>query len=258
MAKTELDVARGAALLAGKFIKAHLGKIKHLRYKADINIVTDVDKKAEEIIIRKLSKSFPDYGIISEERPAEERGKNKWIIDPLDGTTNFVHQFPFFAVSIGLEKKGEIVLGVVYDPVREELFTGEKNKDAFLNKKRISVSKTKNLGKAFLATGFSYRFKEKIDNNIDNFIKFMMASLAVRRAGSASLDMCYVACGRFDGFWEQGLYPWDTAAASLIVSESGGKVTHYDGSRFNHYQDTILATNGFLHAKMINILKTKK
>ncbi|MBU1043423.1 MAG: inositol monophosphatase [Candidatus Omnitrophica bacterium] len=253
----ELIVARDAALLAGKLIKSRLGKLNKIRYKGAINIVTEVDEKAEELIVKKLSKAFPEYGILAEERPEEKKGDCKWIIDPIDGTTNFAHGFPFFAVSIALEKQGETVLGVVYDPMRDELFTACKTKGAFLNKKRISVSQVKDMGKAFLATGFAYNFKTTKQNNFNNFSNFMMASMAVRRAGAATLDLCYVACGRFDGFWELDLCPWDTAAAELIVREAGGKVSKIDGSKFSNYEKNILASNGLIQKKMLRILAVK-
>ncbi|MFH1062839.1 MAG: inositol monophosphatase family protein [Candidatus Omnitrophota bacterium] len=251
----ELAVATDAALLAGKLIKSCLGKRKKVRYKGAINIVTDVDEKAEDLIVKKLSKAFPGYGILAEERPEEKKGEAKWIIDPIDGTTNFAHGFPFFSVSIALEKKGQTVLGVVYDPMREELFTACKAKGAFLNKKRIKVSRVKDMGKSFLATGFAYDFKTTKQNNIQNFSNFLMASMAVRRAGAATLDLCYVACGRFDGFWELDLCAWDTAAGELIVREAGGKVTKADGSKFSNYgKNNIVASNGLIHKDMVNIL----
>lgn len=255
--RREMALAIETALSAGRMIRTHLGKNRNIRYKGAINIVTDVDEKAEDLIIKNLKKPFPDYGILSEERPEEKKGQIKWIIDPLDGTTNFAHKFPFFAVSIALKKKGVVVLGVVYDPMHEELFTAEKGKGAYLNKKRIHVSKVKNIKRAFLATGFSYTFKHKKENNIDNFKKFLMASLALRRAGAATIDLCYVACGRFDGFWEMDLKPWDTAAASLIVQEAGGKVTDFYGKKFNNYGKYTLASNGLIHKAMVQTLRFK-
>lgn len=251
----ELNSAIKAAIAAGKLIYSRLGKVHSTRYKGAINIVTDVDTKAERLIISALKKQFTTYGFLAEESTPEGSGQNKWIIDPLDGTTNFAHQFPFFAVSIALEKQQETVLGVVYDPVHKELFHAVKGKGAYLNKKRIRVSKVKEMQKAFLATGFSYNFKGEMENNLDNFTKFMQASLAVRRAGAATLDLCYVACGRFDGFWELDLFPWDTAAASLIVQEAGGCVSHFDGSAFSNYGKNIIASNGCLHKQMINVFK---
>lgn len=247
-----------AAITAGKFIKSRLGKIKDISFKSQINIVTDVDKEAEDIIVKKLKLNFPDFSILTEEKGLYLKDINpfKWIIDPLDGTTNFAHSFPFFCVSVGLEYKDSIILGVVYEPIRNELFYAQKNKGAYLNKKSIWVSKTNRLLKSLLATGFAYNFrkKDRTKNNINNFINFLMTSQAVRRAGSAALDLCYVACGRFDGFWELDLHPWDTAAASLIVKEAGGKVTKFDGTKYSHYDNNILASNGKIHNQMIKVL----
>lgn len=254
----ELNSAIEAALNAGKMIKSCLGKPYSIRFKGAINIVTDVDEKAEALIVKSLNKAFPQYTVLAEEKHRHDKGKDRWIIDPLDGTTNFAHQFPFFAVSIALEKKGKVILGVVYDPVHEELFTAVKGKGAYLNKRKINVSRVKKIDKAFLATGFSYSFKNKKENNINNFAKFIMASLAVRRAGAAAIDLCYVACGRFDGFWELDLQPWDTAAGALIIQEAGGKVTHFDGASFSNYGKNILASNGIIHSQMLKILKKRK
>ena len=255
---SELILAADTAVLAGRFIKSRLGKLKKVQYKGEINIVTDVDQKAEALIVKNLIKAFPEYGILAEESPEEKKGDAKWIIDPIDGTTNFAHGFPFFAVSIALEIKGKTILGVVYDPMRDELFTAVKGKGAFLNKKRINVSKVKDMGKAFLATGFAYNFKTTKQNNMNNFSNFMMASMAVRRAGAATLDLCYAACGRFDGFWELDLCPWDTAAAELIVREAGGKVSKTDGSKFSNYGKSIVVSNGLLHKKMLKILSANR
>ena len=253
----ELDAVKNAAVKAGKMIKSRLGKVRSIEYKGAINIVTDVDKKAEALIIRDLKKEFPEYGILAEESPEQKNDSAKWIIDPLDGTTNFAHGFPFFAVSIGLEKEGRIVAGAVYDPMHDELFYARQGKGAFLNKKKIRVSKTKKLDKSFLATGFSYTFKDKENNNMDNFRNFMMASLAIRRAGAASLDLCYVACGRFDGFWELDLFPWDMAAAAVIIEEAGGKLSDFRGRKFDLYAKNVTASNGLIHSQMVSILKGK-
>ncbi len=251
----ELNAAIKAALSAGNMIKSRVGKKQNIRFKGAINIVTDTDIKAEKLIVETLKKAFPQYGILAEERYTKDKGTDRWIIDPLDGTTNFAHGFPFFGVSIALEKSKEVIAGVVYDPMHQELFTAVKGKGAYLNKKKIRVSKIKKLSQAFLATGFSYDFKGKKDNNIDNFSKFLMASLAVRRAGAAAIDLCYVACGRFDGFWEMDLQPWDTAAASLIIQEAGGKLSQFDGSKFSNYKKNLVASNALIHKQMLEILK---
>ncbi|MCK4994020.1 MAG: inositol monophosphatase [Candidatus Omnitrophica bacterium] len=254
----ELNGAIKAAVGAGDMIKSRVGKSQSIRYKGEINIVTETDIKAEKLIVRTLKKEFSQYGFLTEESSCKTTKGDRWIIDPLDGTTNFARGFPFFCVSIALEKEGQIIAGVVYDPMHQELFTAIKGKGAYLNKKKIRVSTVKKLNKAFLATGFAYDFKDKKDNNIDNFTKFLMASMAVRRAGAAAIDLCYVACGRFDGFWEMGLQPWDTAAATLIVQEAGGIVTQFDGSPFSNYKKNILASNDSIHKQMQTTLKRYK
>jgi len=251
-------VAIDAAVQAGRFIRGSVGRIQDISYKGKTNLVTDVDKKAEAMIIRKIVAAFPDHSILSEEgRPRERSSVFKWLIDPLDGTTNFVHAFPFFSVSIGLEKDGAVVLGVVYDPMRDELFTAQKGAGAYLNNKRIKVSDTKRLSESLLATGFAYGVKEAADDNIANFRDFLMQARAIRRAGSAALDFCYVACGRFDGYWELDLNPWDCAAGTLLAREAGGKVSRHDGSAYSHYDKEVLASNGRIHHQMVNVL-TKK
>ncbi|MCX5715635.1 MAG: inositol monophosphatase family protein [Candidatus Omnitrophica bacterium] len=249
-------VAIEAALKSGRFIKNSVGKIKKISYKGRINLVTDVDKKSEDIIIKKIRSAFPDHSILSEESsPRYGNSEFKWIIDPLDGTTNFAHSFPFFCVSIALEKDGKVILGVIYDPMRKELFFAEHKKAAYRNNKKIHVSAKPNLSNALLATGFAYGIKEAKNNNIEHFRKLLMRVLAIRRAGSAALDFCYVACGRFDGFWELDLCPWDCAAGALIVREAGGMVTKLDGSAYSHYDKEVLASNGIIHKQMVKVFK---
>jgi myo-inositol-1(or 4)-monophosphatase len=251
---TYKDAAIKAALKSGRFIKNSVGKIALISYKGRDNIVTDVDKKAEAMIIGDILRAFPDHSILSEERaPKTGTAPYKWIIDPLDGTVNFAHAFPFFCVSIGLEASGAMLLGAVYDPMREELFFAERGKGAYLNNKKISVSKTGRLIEGFLATGFSYGMKRK-DRNISYFRKLLTRSFAIRRAGSAALDLSYVACGRFDGFWEMDLHPWDSAAGMLIVNEAGGRVTRFNGSPYSPYDKDLLATNGLIHNQISSLL----
>lgn len=243
-----------AALESGFFIKRSVGKVKRVSYKGGDNIVTDVDRKAESIIIGRLMRAFPGHAFLSEETGLLMKpSPYKWIIDPLDGTTNFAHAFPFFCVSIALEYEGSVILGVVFDPLRNELFHAEAGDGARLNKARIGVSGTKKLVKSFLATGFSYGNKRK-DLNVRHFQRFLMRSMAIRRAGSAALDLCYVACGRFDGYWELDLHPWDSAAGSLIVKEAGGKVTKFDGTPHSNYENQILASNCSIHRYMVEVL----
>jgi len=243
-----------AALSAGKLIASRVGKIKRVSYKGKINLVTDVDRSAEELIKRKLKANFSDYQILAEETPSKISGCGyRWIIDPLDGTTNFAHSFPFFCVSIALEHNRRPIMGVVYDPMRGELFWAQEKKGAHLNGKRIKVSDTSRLSSSLLATGFAYEFEKSSSTNIGNFVKFLMVSQAIRRAGSAALDLCYVACGRFDGFWELDLHPWDTAAGSLIAQEAGGKLTALSGSKYSHYNKEICASNGKIHKQMLKV-----
>lgn len=242
-----------------KYLKANLGKVKKVGFKGAFNIVTEVDRKTERIIIDTLKKRFPGDGFLSEEAGLEEGTTGrKWVIDPLDGTTNYAHGFPIYAVSIALEENGKPVFGAVFNPERDELFTAERNRGARLNGKPIRVSYTPTLEKSLLATGFSYKIKELKDNNIAHFEDFLFASQAVRRPGSASLDLCYVACGRLDGFWELELNPWDTAAGWLIVEEAGGEVTTFNGGRYSHYIKEIVASNGKIHKEMCQLLTAKK
>ena len=262
MQKTQFKkVAIDAALKAGSYIIKKVGKVKNVRYKGDINIVTEVDKKAESIVVNTIKDKFPCHNIIAEEGSYEKRSCSSrasefsWFIDPLDGTTNFLHGFPVFCVSIALAYKNRIILGVVYDPTRPELFYAEEAKGAYLNKKRIHVSKIRNIKKAMLATGFAYNVRQARNNNINNFIRVVKSVQALRRAGSAAIDLCYVACGRFDGFWELCLHPWDTAAGLLIAEEAGGKVTKMDGSKYNIYDKDILASNSKIHSQLQRILQ---
>ena len=247
-------IAVEAALESGLFIKRSVGKISSVSYKGRDNIVTDVDKTSEKMIVKKLLSVFPGHSILAEEgKPLESNSSYRWVIDPLDGTTNFAHAFPFFCVSIALEKDGKSILGVVYDPMREELFVAEHGNGSSLNGKRITVSSVNKLGGSFLATGFSYGITRK-DRNIAYFKKLLVKTLAIRRAGSAALDLCYVACGRFDGYWEMSLHPWDIAAGTLVVKEAKGIVTKFDGKACSNYDRSILATNGRIHKEMITNL----
>ena len=249
----ELDIAATTAEQAGAILLKHFGKTLNIRYKDRINLVTKADREAEQNIVRRLLKAFPAYGILAEEGTAMA-GNTRWIVDPLDGTTNYAHGYPVFCVSIALEREGGIVLGVIYDPVRKEMFSAERGHGAFLNRNRMHVSKIRSLGRALLVTGFAYDVHTTRDNNLDHFTNFILKAQAVRRAGSAALDLAYLACGRFDGFWELKLHPWDTAAGSLLVTEAGGKTTDFRGKPFSIYGRETLASNGFIHRAMQNIL----
>jgi myo-inositol-1(or 4)-monophosphatase len=258
-------IAVEAALTGGEILSKHRGKVKNIGYKDEVNLVTEVDRISEEAILQIIKKSFPDHAILTEESeefiPDGKKSKSiyKWVIDPLDGTTNYVHGLPIYCVSIALEENGKIIFGVVYNPNLDELFVAEKDKGAFLScgktKRRISVSQTTQLSKSLLATGFPYDIRTSKINNLNHFANFYKKAQAVRRGGSAVLDLCYLAMGRFDGFWELKLSPWDMAAGSLMVEEAGGKITDFLGGPFNIYSKEILASNGKIHQEMIEVLK---
>ena len=246
-------------LKAGKYLKENSKKIKSIAFKGSINLVTNVDHEVEGMLIGSLRKAFPETGFLSEEIGEIKANSDlKWVIDPIDGTTNFAHGFPFYAISVALEKDKKPILGIVYDPVRQELFCAERGRGAFLNGEPIKVSMQKDLKKALLMTGFSYKLGKSMESNLVHFRNFLISSQAVRRAGSASLDLCCVACGRLDGFWELDLNPWDTAAACLIVKEAGGEVTTFSGKPYSHYLKEILASNGKIHRQMSKILSKKR
>ncbi len=253
-----LQIAIEAALEAGKYLKENVGKIRHIERKGgeETNLVTEIDKKAEEMIICKIKKIFPSHDFLCEKSGAAEiKSEYRWIIDPLDGTVNYTHSLPIFCVSIGLEYKGKIVLGVVYDPSLDELFTAEKGKGAWLNKQRIQVSKISKLIESLVVTGFPYTINQNPEPDITHFRNFVIEAQGVRRLGSAALDLSYVACGRFDGFWEGSLNPWDMAAGVLLVTEAGGNWTDYLGAPSNVYNKQMLATNGIIHEQMMAVLK---
>ncbi|MEO0216164.1 MAG: inositol monophosphatase family protein [candidate division WOR-3 bacterium] len=239
----------------GDFIYRVSRQKKRIHYKGAVDLVTQFDKISQRRIVNFLKKQFPDFGILSEENFHHQRDSQiRWILDPLDGTTNFAHNLPIWSISLALEVEMEIVLGVVYDPTRRELFSAIKSRGAYLNGKRIRVSRTKDLKKSLLVTGFPYDIRTSKDNNIKNFAKFCLSSQAVRRLGSAALDLCYTACGRFDGYWELKLSPWDQAAGYLILKEAGGKITDFKGNPFSIYGREVLGTNGLIHNQMIEIL----
>ena len=254
--KDVIAVAREAALKAGKILRENIGGTRQITYKGDINLVTEMDMRSEREVVGTLRAAFPQHGIVAEEETDIRSDSGfTWIIDPLDGTTNYAHGYPCFSVSIALEQEGTIVAGVVYDPMREELFSAQKGQGAFLNEKKISVSVTDTLMKSLLATGFPYDRKVSEKNNMNYFHDILMSSQEVRRDGSAALDLCSVASGRFDGFWELKLKPWDVAAGSLIVTEAGGMVTDLFGEKFDLYAEEILASNGRVHQQIVKILQ---
>lgn len=242
---------------AGEIIRNYFGKNFSIEYKSDVkNLVTQADKESEKTIIEFIKKKYPSHGIIAEESGEDSRNAEYlWVIDPLDGTSNFAHGLPIFSVSIGVVFKKEIVVGVVYDIMRDKLYFTEKGSGAFRDDVRLSVSKNSNIEQSFLVTGFPYNISENPENAFEKFIAMTKASRAVRRLGSAAIDFCYVADGVFDGFWEVHLNPWDICAGKLLVEEAGGLVTDFYGNPIDIFNKTILASNGIIHNKMIEILK---
>jgi myo-inositol-1(or 4)-monophosphatase len=240
---------------AGRYLRENLGRRVEASFKGAVDLVTPFDVGAQEILVGRLSAAFPTHGFLAEEGLARPGSSDcRWIIDPLDGTTNFAHAFPVFSVSAALECAGRVVLGLVYDPMRDELFRAEAGHGAFLNGAAIRVSGVADLGRSLLATGFPYDVRTSPVNNLGHWGRFIVRAQAIRRCGSAALDLCYVACGRFDGFWELKLKPWDVAAGALAVGEAGGRVTDFDGAEFALQAPEILATNGLIHREMLEVL----
>jgi myo-inositol-1(or 4)-monophosphatase len=254
----EKEVATKAALEAGSYIKKRLGNIDRIDYKSAFNIVTDVDQSSERLIVDHIKRAFPEDSLMAEEGSGagEKQSQRCWFIDPLDGTTNFTHSYPFFAVSIGFACDNEMVVGVVYNPISGENFVAVKGQGATLNDQPIRVSAVSDIEASLLATGFPADTATAQFNNLEIFQELTNRTHGVRRDGAAALDLCYVACGRLDAFWEMKLSPWDVAAGSLIVEEAGGKVTDLVAGDFDRYSGHILASNGLIHNDVVQILKT--
>ncbi len=251
-----IDKITEIAKQAGEIIREGYGKKFGIEFKTNkSDIVTEIDKRSEKLIIDYVKKEFPGHAILSEES-GKYSGDTEyiWVIDPLDGTTNFTHGLPIFSVSIGVLKKNEIIAGVVYDVMRNILYSAEKGSGAFENEKQIHVSTTSDLEESLLVTGFPYDVKNNPSHVIERFNAFLYEARAVRRLGSAAIDFCYVASGIFEGFWEVHLNPWDIAAGKLIVEEAGGKVTNFKGEEIDIFSKQILASNSLLHEKMKRIL----
>ena len=245
------QVALRAARAAGRIHLRRLSRIKITRKTNAIDLVTEADRESEQTVIRTLNRPFPDYAILAEESGANARhSEHRWIIDPLDGTTNFAHGFPQFCESIAYERRGRLELAVVYDALKRELFVAARGRGARLNGRPIRVSATPSLDRALLATAFPYDQRERRNFYLTFWEAFMMRTQGVRHTGSAVLDLCYVACGRVEALWEFGLRPWDVAAGALIVTEAGGRVTNLDGSALDLEARKILASNGKLHRAM--------
>ncbi|MGB4782594.1 inositol monophosphatase family protein [Candidatus Methylomirabilis sp.] len=255
----EIDVIREVALRAAKeagaILRQGLEQRPIIEFKGVKNLVTDVDRRSEEAIAALVRHALPHHSVVCEEGTRLDGDSGyRWLVDPLDGTTNYAHGYPCFSVSIGVEKDGELIFGLVYDPNLEELFTAERGGGAFLNGKRLQVSAICVMSHALLATGFPNDVAGATQNNLDYFVRFMKRAQGVRRPGSAALDLCYVAAGRFDGFWELKLYPWDMAAGSLMVTEAGGRVTDLRGGPHSLSNPRIVASNGLLHEEMLGVL----
>jgi myo-inositol-1(or 4)-monophosphatase len=253
MAK-ELEVAVEAARAAGELLRERFGAKQTVRYKGEVDIVTEVDERAERVIREILLSAFPTYGILAEEG-GELSGEDDacWVVDPLDGTTNYAHGLPIFSVSIALERRGEAVLGVVHDPMRGETYVGERGEGATVNGEPIGVSDTGDLIQSLLVTGFPYD-REHVPAALDLFGRFTLLSQCMRRLGSAALDLCYVASGRLDGYYERGIHAWDMAAGALIVKEAGGKVTDYRGGMLDLRGREMVASNGHLHPVILSTI----
>jgi myo-inositol-1(or 4)-monophosphatase len=253
-----LTAAITIAREAGVVVRQGFGKVQRLDFKGAVNPVTETDTAAEALILSRLRAAFPDYAILGEETggsPWDVPGPI-WLVDPLDGTNNFAHGFPHFCVSIGMMIGGELQVGVVYDPLRDELFAAQRGAGATLNDHPIHVTSVAHLAGAFLATGFGYNRRVAADNNTHRLDDFLRRSQGVRRAGSAALDMAYVACGRFDGYWESYLSPWDLAAGVLLVQEAGGRCSDYTGGSAQLYSGReVLVSNGLIHAEMLRVLR---
>ena len=255
-----LNFAISVARDAGNILVDKLGRALQVSNKGAIDLVTEADLASEKLIIERIRSHYPRHAILAEESGASNNNSDdsaaewKWIIDPLDGTTNYAHGYPCFCVSIGVERAGKLELGVVYDPMRNEMFAAERGGGATLNDRPMRVSDVEELSRALVCTGFPYDVRERPDFARD-FSNFTMHAQAVRRDGSAALDLAYVACGRFDGFWEDGLKPWDIAAGVLLIAEAGGSVTDFQGGALDIYSPRVLVSNGLVHQSMMQVIR---
>jgi myo-inositol-1(or 4)-monophosphatase len=254
-----LAVAVDAARAAGHLLRRELGGVRRIEHKGVINIVTEMDHQSEALVVDRLRTAFPDHAILAEESGATAgRSEYRWHIDPLDGTSNYAHGIPIFAVSIGLERAGSMELGVCYDPNHDECFVAERGRGACLNGEPIRVSSCENLDQSLLVTGFPYDIRTTTETNLREYAELSLRSLAVRRLGSAVLDLCYVACGRFEAFWELTLGPWDMAAGGLMVQEAGGRVTDVQGGPWRLEGPGVLASNGSVHDAVLGALRVAR
>ena len=246
-----------AAHRGGEILRSYFGRISEINKKGDIDLFTEADTESEKVIIETIQTKFPDHAILAEESGLNERESEcQWIIDPLDGTTNFAHKLDLFSISIAFALSGETVFSVVLSPVTRELFTAIKGKGATLNGRPVKVSNSLTVSESLLVTGFPYNYND-FNSLLIRFSNCLKSSQGVRRLGSAAIDLCFVACGRFDGFWEQNLKPWDTAAGELIAREAGAVITDFSNKSFTIDKKEILATNGKIHKEMLSLLELK-
>ena len=257
MKHSAIDTALYAAKKAGEMLKDRVGQLQEheIDNKDTFDFVTKTDKDAEKLIVDIIQSRHPGHHFLAEESHRAEQGDYRWIIDPLDGTTNFIHGVPMYSVSIALQYDRNVILGVVYDPNQDECFVAEQGQGAFLNNTRIQVSDVKDPSRALLATGYPFRSKDLIDVYLQSFKRFFQDFSGIRRAGSAAVDLCYVACGRFDGFWELNLKPWDIAAAQCIIQEAGGRITDFAGKDRVLDTGNTIAANAHVYDHMANIIQ---
>jgi myo-inositol-1(or 4)-monophosphatase len=250
-----LAIAKKAARAAGELLMERLGQNWRVEFKGEVDPVTEVDKASEKLLVEMLSDLAPETDIVAEEEAYDLTGKELcWVVDPLDATVNYSHRFRAFCVSIGLEQNGVPIVGAVYDPVNDEMFTATTDGPACSNDVPISVSVTETLGRSLLATGFPYDRRTNPENNLDHFVEITPACQGIRRVGSAALDLCWTAAGRFDGYWELSLAPWDISAGRLIVQRAGGRVTDFAGGPIDSHTRYIVATNGLIHDPLLSLL----
>lgn len=253
-----LEIAIKTIKKSGHILLEYINKEKEIKLKGISNLVTQVDKLSEENILKSIEDNFPNHSILTEELGLINKNSEYiWIVDPLDGTTNYAHNFPFFGISIALIRNEEILLGLIYDPIRDELFYAMKDEGAYLNERRIKVSETEKINDSLISFAFPYELSLD-EKNFLPFINFSSRTHGIRRTGSAALEIAYVGCGRLDGFWAKKLKPWDIAAGIIIVEEAKGKVTDFSGNKINIYTDNILFSNGKIHEEMIKILNLGK
>ena len=254
-----LQVAVRACRAAGRIQVASFGTAPVVEHKGEIDLVTEIDRRSEKAVLAIIGRAFPGHGVLAEESvPRTGDDEHLWIVDPLDGTTNYSRGFPYFCVSVALARAGRVIVAAVYQPLLNELFTAIRGKGAFHNGRRLRVSTQPRLDQAFLATGFPYDIRRSRRTNIGHFTDFATRCLAIRRAGAAALDLAYVAAGRFDGFWELKLRPWDIAAASLLVEEAGGRITGLAGRPWRLPVRDVVASNGIIHDEMLDVLHPKR